>query len=98
MDAEVEYYTGQRQFDVKTAGNGDTYADGEAVTQYVQFDIQVTPDEFEELRAFQDGTARAGNVTLASGVVLSVNGAIADEFLYSNGVVTLKLAGSIKKQ
>lgn len=98
QDGEVEFKTSDREYEIKRSGNGDTYSESEAVVPYVQQDIVVTAPEAEVLTGLQDGETRAGTATLPNGDVLSLNCAIDGELTPTNGVLTLKLAGSVKVQ
>ena len=98
MDGEVEYKTSDREYEIKRAGNGDTYSESEVAVPYVQQDIVVTASEYETLRDLQDGEARSGTATLPNGDVLSLNCSIDGEITPANGVLTLKLAGDVKVQ
>lgn len=98
MDGEVEYKTSDREYEIKRSGNNDTYSESEAVVPYLQQDIVVTPEEYEQLQTFQDGQTRAGTATLPNGDVLSLDCAIDGELTATNGVLTLKLAGNVTVQ
>lgn len=98
QDGEAEYKTSDREYEIKRSGNGNQYAESEAVVPYVQQDVVVTAALYEALQALQDGQPRAGTATLPNGDVLSLNCAIDGELTPSNGVLTLKLAGDVRVQ
>ena len=98
MDGESEYKTSDREYEFKKSGNGDTYSESQAVVGYVQQDIVMTAAEYEALQELQDGEARAGTATLPNGSVLSLDCGIDGELTITNGVVSLKLSGSVTVQ
>jgi len=98
MDGEPEIELGDRDFEVKKGGNGDIYADGTAVVQYIQHDIIVDTKEYRDLVLLKDGNARSGSATLPNGDVVTLNCAIDGELKPSNGVATLKLSGQLTVQ
>jgi hypothetical protein len=98
MGTEAEYKLSIREYEIKVAGNRDTYAESESVVPYIQQDCVMTADEYEDFIALQDGTSRAGTATLISGKVLSLNCAIDGEHNSANGIVTVKLSGEVTVQ
>jgi len=97
MDGEPEIELGDRDFETKKGGNGDIYADGTSIVQYLQHDIVLSATDYNTLVALKDGNTRSGSATLANGDVLALNCMIDGELKPSNGVATLKLSGTITK-
>jgi len=98
MDSEPEYELGERNFEVKKSGNGDVYADGTSITQYLQCDVVMSASEYNEFIKLKDGNSRSGTATLPNGEVLTLDCIIDGEFKLANGVGTLKLSGNVAKQ
>ena len=98
MDGEPEFELGERDYEAKVGGNGDVYAEGAAIVQYFQHDVNMNTTEYNDVLALKDGNARSGTVTLPNGDVLSLNGILDGEFKLANGTATLKISGSVIKQ
>ena len=97
-DGEPEHEYDGTDYTSESSPNGDFYVTGEKKTGYVQQECAMNPGEFDEFKALQDGTARAGTATMPNGDVLSLNCIIDGEHLLTNGKVTVRLAGSVRLQ
>lgn len=97
-DGELEYDLFCMEFESKASPNKDIYTEGKPKIGYIQQECAMTPSEFKQYKAMQDGEARAGTVTCPNGDVLSLNCAIEGEQNISNGKVKIKLSGNVKLQ
>ena len=97
-DASPEIKESSREYEFKTCGDGEDYAEASSVVGYIKSDIVMNAADYKALVAMQDGQKRAGTFSDANGDVYVVNAGISGECVLNNGVVSLTLSGKVRKQ